>query len=105
MQPAAPVPPDVQEFLRNAQAFEERMRGAQAELERCLVTGRSGDGTVSVLASGLGKLTAVQVDPRVFQERDVQRLQTAIAEAVRAAGASAARMAERQMGPVEINLY
>lgn len=105
MQPAVPAQPDFQEFLRNARAFEDRMRSAQAELERALVTGRSSDGTVSVLASGLGTLTAVQVDPRVFDERDVQRLQNAIAEAIRSAGAAASRMAEHKMGPVEINLY
>ena len=105
MQPAVSPQPDFQEFLQNAKAFEDRMRNAQMELERALVTGRSSDGTVTVLASGLGKLQAVQVDPRVFDERDVQRLQNAVAEAVRSAGASASKMAEQKMGPVEINLY
>ncbi|WP_406077946.1 YbaB/EbfC family nucleoid-associated protein [Micromonospora sp. NBC_00858] len=105
MQSAVPAQPDFQEFLQNAQAFQDRMRNAQTELERAIVTGRSDDGTVTVLVSGLGKLQAVQVDPQVFDERDVQRLQNAIAEAVRSAGATASRLAAQKMGPVEINLY
>lgn len=105
MPPTVPGRPDFQEFLRNAQALEERMRNAQTELARSVVTGRSSDGTVTVLASGLGRLRAVQVDPRIYEERDVQRLQEAIAEAVRSAAGNAAQLAEEKMGPVEISLH
>ncbi|AGZ38803.1 hypothetical protein AFR_02570 [Actinoplanes friuliensis DSM 7358] len=97
--------PDFQGFLDNARAFEQQMIDAQSDLERAVVTGRSGDGTVTVLTSGLGQLKAVQVDPRVFDLRDARQLQDAIAEAVRAAAAAAGRLAQQKMGPVEINLY
>ncbi|GAA2713757.1 MULTISPECIES: YbaB/EbfC family nucleoid-associated protein [Actinoplanes] len=97
--------PDMQEFFDNARALEQRMRDAEISLRQAVVTGRSTDGTVAVLASGLGKLTSVQVDPAVFDHRDPDRLATAITEAVRAAAATASRLAEQRMGPVEINLH
>ncbi|MET7747682.1 YbaB/EbfC family nucleoid-associated protein [Micromonospora sp. NPDC005367] len=96
--------PEFQEFLDNARAFEQQMRDAHTELERTVVTGRSGDGLVTLLASGLGQLKSVLIDPRVFEQHDVDRLQEAIAEAIRAAAGAASRLAEQKMGPVEINL-
>ncbi|MDY7085803.1 MAG: YbaB/EbfC family nucleoid-associated protein [Actinomycetota bacterium] len=95
----------MEEFFERAQAFEQQMRDAQGDLERSVVTGRSADGTVTVLATGLGKLQAVRVDPAVFEQRDAEALQEAIAQAVRAAAANAGRLAEQKMGPVEITLH
>ena len=40
-----------------------------------------------------------------YHEPDVNRLQDAIADAIRAAGANAAEIATQRLGPVEINLY
>lgn len=94
-----------EELVAAGRAFEQRMRSAQASLENALVTGRSADGTVVVLASGLGRLKAVQVSPAVFDSRDVTALQEAITQSIRAAGANAARLAQEKMGAVEINLY
>jgi len=97
--------PEMQEFLDQAKAFEQDMRDAQAGLGKAVVTGRSGDGTVTVLATGMGKLQAVRVDPSVFDRRDVVALQTAIAEAVQAAADNAGKLAEQKMGPIEITLH
>ncbi|XVV16094.1 YbaB/EbfC family nucleoid-associated protein [Actinoplanes sp. CA-131856] len=97
--------PEVEKFLADARAFEQRMREAQASLQQSIVTGRSADGTVTVIAGGLGELKTVRVDPTVFDHRDADRLATAITEAVHAAGDSARRLAEQRMGPIEINLH
>ena len=79
MQPESrPIPPTFQEFVENAQKLEERMRNAQSELEKAIVTGRSQDGTVVVMATGLGKVQAVRVDPRVYDQRDPNALQSAV---------------------------
>lgn len=98
-------PPDFQELLASAQAYEEQMRAAHGNLARVTVAGRSTDGTITVFATGLGRLQSIRVDPRVFDQADVNRLQDAIAEAIRAAGANAAEVATQRLGPVEINLY
>ncbi|WP_432898018.1 YbaB/EbfC family nucleoid-associated protein [Micromonospora matsumotoense] len=100
-----PKQPTLDEVVRAGRMFEQRMRSAQASLDRALVTGRSADGTVVVLANGLGQLKAVQVSPTVFDGRDVAALQNAITESIRAAAANAAVLAREKMGPVEINLH
>ncbi|MCO1613345.1 YbaB/EbfC family nucleoid-associated protein [Micromonospora sp. CPM1] len=106
MQPeSTPIPPSFQEFMENAQRLEDQMRNAQSELERAIVTGRSQDATVVVMASGLGKVQAVRVDPRVYDQRDAVSLQTAVMEAIQAAAANAGKLATEKMGPVEINLH
>lgn len=106
MQPfSAPKPPTFGEFIDNARRLEERMRKGQDELEKAVVTGRSQDGTVVAVSTGLGRLQAVRVDPGIYERRDVASLQRAIMEAMRAAGENAAALAAEKMGPVEINLH
>ncbi|MFG1918535.1 YbaB/EbfC family nucleoid-associated protein [Micromonospora sp. NPDC048898] len=97
--------PTRHEMIEAGRAFEQRLRSAQASLDTALVTGRSADGTVTVLASGLGQLKAVQVSPAVFDNRDTAALQDAIAQSIRAAAANAATLAQEEMGDVEINLH
>ncbi|WBB80463.1 YbaB/EbfC family nucleoid-associated protein [Micromonospora sp. WMMD882] len=99
------TPPTLADMIEAGRAYEQRLRGAQASLEAALVTGRSTDGVVVVLATGLGRLRAVQVSPTVFDNRDVTALQDAIAQAVRAAAANAAALSAEKMGPIEINLH
>jgi DNA-binding protein YbaB len=57
------------------------------------------------MATGLGKVQAVRVDPRVYDQRDPGALQNAVLEAIRAAGSTAEKLATEKMGPVEINLH
>ncbi|KXK60072.1 hypothetical protein AWW66_20870 [Micromonospora rosaria] len=100
-----PQQPTVEDLVAAGKAFEQQMRTAQAQLGNALVTGRSADGTVVVLASGLGQVKAVQVNPVVFDNRDAAALQDAIMQSIRAAGANAAALAREKMGPIEINLH
>ncbi|MFI5935005.1 YbaB/EbfC family nucleoid-associated protein [Actinoplanes sp. NPDC051494] len=97
--------PNIQDFLEQGKAFAQEMGNAQTDLAKAMVTGRSGDGTVTVLASGMGKLQAVRVDPAVFDQRDVAALQKAIAEAVQAAADNAGKLASQKMGAIEITLH
>lgn len=97
--------PEIHQFLDQAQAFEQQMRDAQTDLEKAVVTGRSQDRTVTVLAGGLGKVFAVRVNPSVFDHRDVQALQNAITEAIGAAADKASELAEQKMGPIEVTLH
>lgn len=97
--------PEVHQFLDHARAFEQQMRDAQTDLEKAVVTGRSRDRTVTVLAGGLGKVLAVRVNPSVFDDRDAQALQNAITEAIRAAADKASKLAEQKMGPIEVTLH
>ncbi|BCJ52696.1 hypothetical protein Asp14428_41710 [Actinoplanes sp. NBRC 14428] len=95
----------IQDIVQKALDYGQHLQAAQAELERALITGRSEDGTVTVVCNGIGKVSAVQVDPRIYDERDPQRLQRAIVEAIRAAGSSAGDLAGQRMGEVQVSLY
>lgn len=97
--------PTLEEMIEAGRDFERRMRDAETNLAGAVVTGRSADGTVAVLASGLGQLKAVRVSPAVFEDRDVTALQDAILQALHAASANAGALAREKMGAVEINLY
>lgn len=96
--------PDLDAIAEQARQLEQRMRVAQGELEKAIVTGNSADGLVTVVASGLGTTRAVRVDPAVFDVRDAAALETAILQAVRAAADNAGRLATSKMGAIEINL-
>ncbi|MEV4703737.1 YbaB/EbfC family nucleoid-associated protein [Actinoplanes sp. NPDC049316] len=93
-----------EDIVKTALSYRDQVAAAQAELERALVTGRSEDGTVTVLCNGMGRVSAVKVDNRVFDERDKGKLQQAILEAIRAAGTNAGNLAGQRMGDVEVNL-
>ncbi|MCA2217463.1 YbaB/EbfC family nucleoid-associated protein [Jidongwangia harbinensis] len=95
---------DFEDIVKTALSYQDQMQSAQAELERALITGRSEDGTVTVLCNGMGKVSAVKVDPRVFDERDREKLQRAIVEAIQAAGKNAGNAAAQRMGDVQVSL-
>ena len=95
---------DFQDIVKSALSYREHLQTAQAELERALITGRSDDGTVTVLCNGMGRVSAVKVDPRVFDERDQDKLQQAIVQAIRAAGTNAGNAAAQRMGDVQVSL-
>ena len=102
MQPGQKI--DFQDIVKSALSYRENLQNAQAELERALITGRSDDGTVTVLCNGMGRVSAVKVDPRVFDERDQDKLQQAIVQAIRAAGTNAGNAAAQRMGDVQVSL-
>lgn len=97
--------PNMEELIAYGVDLQQQMRTAQDDLARERVTGRSADGTVAVVVTGMGAVQSVEVDPAVFDSRDTPALQTAILEAIRAAAANAGRRASRMMGDLEINLY
>lgn len=96
--------PDFAALTEQARQMEQQMRAAHRELERAIVTGHSADGTVTIVASGLGVTKAVRVEPSVFDRRDAVALETAVLQAVRAAADNAERLATSKLGPVEISL-
>ncbi|SDT03263.1 hypothetical protein [Actinoplanes derwentensis] len=51
--------PDLTAFAEQARQMQQRTVTAQTELEQSVVT----DGTVTVVASGLGRTLAVRVEP------------------------------------------
>ena len=59
-------------LLKQAQAMQENMQKAQAEVARLAVTGESGGGMVKVTMNGRHEVSRVQIEPVVLgEEREV----------------------------------
>jgi DNA-binding YbaB/EbfC family protein len=88
---------DFNALFQQAQAIQQEMEKAQAELAKKTVTGTSGGGMVTVTATGKGDLIKIQIDPQAVDARDVPMLEDLVLTAVNAALAGARELAA-QMG-------
>ena len=68
-------------FMKQAQAMQDNMQKAQAEMAQLEVTGESGGGMVKVTMSGRHEVKRVQIEPSVAGE-DREMLEDLIAAAV-----------------------
>ena len=65
---------DMGKMLKAAQEMQSRMAELQDELDSMTVTGESGAGLVKATATAKGSLTALEIDPSIFNpdEKDAQ---------------------------------
>ena len=89
-------------FVKQAQALQENMQKAQAEIAGLEVTGEAGGGMVKLVMSGRHEVKRVQIEPSAFGE-DREMLEDLIAAAVndavhRVESASQAKMAAAMGG-------
>ena len=68
-------------FVKQAQALQENMQKAQAEIANLEVTGEAGGGMVKLVMSGRHEVKRVQIEPSAFGE-DREMLEDLIAAAV-----------------------
>jgi DNA-binding YbaB/EbfC family protein len=92
---------DFNALFQQAQALQQEMEKAQAELAQKQVTGSSGGGMVTVTATGKGDIVKVQIDPQAVDPRDVAMLEDLVLTATNAALANARQLAqEAGSGPL-----
>jgi DNA-binding YbaB/EbfC family protein len=89
-------------FVKQAQALQENMQKAQAEIANLEVTGEAGGGMVKLVMSGRHEVKRVQIEPSAFGE-DREMLEDLIAAAIndavhRVESASQAKMAAAMGG-------
>jgi nucleoid-associated protein EbfC len=72
---------NMNQFVKQAQALQQNMQKAQAEIATLEVTGESGGGMVKVVMTGRHEVKRVQIDPSVGSE-DRDMLEDLIAAAV-----------------------
>jgi nucleoid-associated protein EbfC len=66
------VRPDIGNLIKQAQAVQENMQKAQAEVARLTATGESGGGMVKVTMNGKHEVSRVQIEPALLgEEREV----------------------------------
>lgn len=92
--------PDMNQILQQAQAMQAKLQEAQREIMESSVTGEAGNGLVTVVMEGTGKVTGVTIDPKVVDADDVETLQDLIVGAFGEAHDKLADLAQEKMGPL-----
>jgi len=89
---------DIMGLMKQAQALQQKMADAQAELETLEVEGASGGGLVSVKANAKGQVKAVRIDPSLAVPDEVEILEDLIVAALNDARVKAERLTAERMG-------
>lgn len=85
------------DMMKQIQKMQEEMLKNQEELEDKSYEGSSGGGAVTVTASGAKRITAVNIDPDVVDEDDIEMLEDLVMTAVNEALAKADDESASQM--------
>ena len=92
--------PDMGALLQQAQAMQEQLMNAQAELAETEVTGQAGNGLVTVTQTAAGEVRGLKIDPKVVDPSDVETLQDLVLGALADAAENAAQLQAEKMGPL-----
>ena len=92
--------PDMGALLQQAQAMQEQLMNAQAELAETEVTGQAGNGLVTVTQTAAGEIRGLVIDPKVVDPDDVDTLQDLVVGALHDAARAAQQLQAEKMGPL-----
>ena len=88
---------DIMGLMKQAQAMQQKLQDAQAELETVEVEGSSGGGVVTVKVTGKGQLKAISLDPSLLNPDEKEILEDLIVAAMNDAKGKADRAAQERM--------
>jgi DNA-binding YbaB/EbfC family protein len=91
---------DMSDLLAQAQAMQNQLMEAQANLESQEIEGSAGGGLVTALVSGTGDLLSLTIHPQAVDPDDTETLADLIVAAVRDASENAKQVAAQAMGPL-----
>lgn len=91
---------DLQGLLSQAQAMQDQLEAAQAELAGRTVTGSAGGDLVEATVTGTGELVGLVIKPEACDPTDTETLADLILAAVRDANHQAMALAEAAMPPM-----
>jgi hypothetical protein len=91
---------DLGGLLEQAQAMQQQMMAAQAELSEATVDGTVAGGLVTVTVSGIGDLVGVRISRGSFDPEDTEDLEDMIVAAYRDARTRADSLATEKLGPL-----
>lgn len=87
-------------FLKQAQKMQSNMMRIQEELKEKTVEATSGGGVIKVIASCDKKIKAIDIDPSILEDKDVEMLQDLIVSSVNLALEEADRVSNDELGKV-----
>ncbi|WP_350279526.1 YbaB/EbfC family nucleoid-associated protein [Kribbella sp. HUAS MG21] len=91
---------DMSNLLAQAQAMQNQLMEAQADLEGQEIEGSAGGGLVTALVSGTGDLLSLTIKKEAVDPDDTETLADLIVAAVRDASENAKQAAAAAMGPL-----
>ena len=74
---------DMSKMMKAAKDMQDRMQQMQADMEKITVTGESGAGLVKATATAKGELTALDIDPSIFQPSEKEVVEDLILAAIK----------------------
>ena len=89
---------DMAGMMKKAKEMQTKMAQMQEDLNSVTVVGESGAGLVKATATAKGDLTALDIDPSIFNSDDKEVVEDLILAAVKDAQAKAAAKSEEEMG-------
>jgi DNA-binding YbaB/EbfC family protein len=91
---------DMSNLLAQAQAMQNQLMEAQADLEGQEIEGSAGGGLVTALVSGTGELLSLDIKKEAVDPDDTETLADLVVAAVRDASENAKQAAAAAMGPL-----
>lgn len=91
---------DMAKMMKAAQEMQGRMAEAQEALDSITVVGESGAGLVKATATAKGELTALDIDPTIFDPNEKEVVEDLILAAIKDAQAKASARMEQEMAKV-----
>ncbi|WP_146345773.1 YbaB/EbfC family nucleoid-associated protein [Falsiphaeobacter marinintestinus] len=88
---------DMAKMMKSAQDLQTKMAQMQEDMGNMTVTGESGAGLVKATATAKGELTALDIDPSIFNGDDKEVVEDLILAAVKDAQTKAAERAQDEM--------
>lgn len=91
---------DLMGLMKQAQAMQEKMASAQAELDALEVEGTAGGGVVTVVMSGKGALKSVRIDRSLMVPEETEILEDLIVAAANDGKIKAERALQERMAEI-----
>ncbi|MFT5870196.1 MAG: DNA-binding YbaB/EbfC family protein [Paracoccaceae bacterium] len=88
---------DMAKIMKQAQEMQGKMAEMQEALNQITVTGESGAGLVTATATAKGELTALNIDPSIFDPNEKEVVEDLILAAVKDAQAKAQAKSQEEM--------
>lgn len=90
-------PGGMQQFMKQANQLQSRMKKLQEELEAREYSATSGGGVVQVKVTGRYEIAGLEIKPEVFQSGDAEMLQDLLTVALNEALRTAKKTTETEM--------
>ncbi|MBK4215554.1 YbaB/EbfC family nucleoid-associated protein [Paracoccus caeni] len=95
---------DMAKMMKAAKDMQGKMQKMQEDLERVTVTGESGAGLVKATCTAKGELTALDIDPSIFQPTEKEVVEDLILAAIKDAQRRAQDKMQSEMSRVTSEL-